>query len=500
MNANLLYRNKDFEWERKLTIHQETFILDLELNTIFQEMSQGNEEVYEIVKKVICNSLLDLDEITFRQEVLKDCINQFSIVNEINSIIESVFKREKESHQYSLLSDYPSEIVSQSKNRMLIFMEELKKLRRIAIEKSINFHSEGFCNLFRQICDELPDDYFEEIQAHLKKCNFQNGIVISTKLGKGNKNTGYIMREPKNPEGKWYQNIFHRKENMYSFRLAPNDESGAKALSELLMKGLNPIANSLAQSADHIHNFFVMLRNELSFYMGCVYLKKSIEDKEKEVIFPYVENSEKRKLSFSELCDIALLLTKKGAIVGNECNLTDKTLVIITGANQGGKTTFLRSLGQSQVMMQAGMYVGAKEYTGSIFNGIYTHFKKEEDSEMKSGKLDEELDRMNDIVDSIKGNAGIFFNESFSATNEKEGSEIANQITNALLEKNIRVYYVTHFYKFSSTFASKAYKEYEFLKAERSDNGTRNYKIQIGPPLKTSYGMDLYEQIFVAQE
>ena len=60
-------------------------------------------------------------------------------------------------------------------------------------------------------------------------------------------------------------------------------------------------------------------------------------------------------------------------------------------------------------MMQTGIFVGAKEYEGSICNGIYTHFKKEEDSEMKSGKLDEELNRMNLIINDINENARCFF-------------------------------------------------------------------------------------------
>ena len=55
---------------------------------------------------------------------------------------------------------------------------------------------------------------------------------------------------------------------------------------------------------------------------------------------------------------------------------------------------------------------------------------------MKSGKLDEELSRMSAIVDHITSHPMILFNESFAATNEREGSEIARQIVSALLEQN----------------------------------------------------------------
>ena len=68
-------------------------------------------------------------------------------------------------------------------------------------------------------------------------------------------------------------------------------------------------------------------------------------------------------------------------------------------------------------MMQAGMFVGAEDYHGTIRSGVFTHFKKKEDSKMKSGKLDEEMSRMDQIVSSLQENAALFMNESFSSKN-----------------------------------------------------------------------------------
>ncbi len=65
-------------------------------------------------------------------------------------------------------------------------------------------------------------------------------------------------------------------------------------------------------------------------------------------------------------------------------------LLIITGANQGGKSTFLCAVGLAQVMMQCGMFVAAESFSANVCDGIYTHYKREEDASMRSGKLDEE--------------------------------------------------------------------------------------------------------------
>jgi len=173
-----------------------------------------------------------------------------------------------------------------------------------------------------------------------------------------------------------------------------------------------------------------------------------------------------------------------------------KSLVIVTGANQGGKTVFLRSIGLAQLMMQCGMFVPARSFRSGVCHGLFTHFKREEDPAMKSGKLDEELARMSAIADRITSNAMVLFNESFAATNEREGSEIAGQITRALVERGIRVFFVTHLYTFARGLYDGRTGGTLFLRAERQADGGRTFRMIEGEPLQTAYGEDLYYGIF----
>ena len=163
--------------------------------------------------------------------------------------------------------------------------------------------------------------------------------------------------------------------------------------------------------------------------------------------------------------------------MGNDVNADNKDLVIITGANQGGKSTFLRSVGVSQLMMQCGMFVPAESFCSNICEGLFTHYKREEDATMKSGKFDEELSRMSDIADNLTPNSMLLFNESFAATNEREGSEIARQIVCALLEERIKVFFVTHLYEFAHDLYDKDMENAIFLRAERQSDGGRTFKL-----------------------
>jgi DNA mismatch repair ATPase MutS len=239
-----------------------------------------------------------------------------------------------------------------------------------------------------------------------------------------------------------------------------------------------------------------MLQTELAFYVGCLNLHEQVAHMGEPISFPVPVTPRERRHSFQELYDVCLALTMKQKIVGNDVNADSNNLVIITGANQGGKSTFLRSIGLAQLMMQCGMFVPAESFSSNLCDGLFTHYKREEDTSMKSGKLDEELSRMSDIVDKITANTMILFNESFAVTNGREGSEIARKIVSALFRKDLKVFFVMHLYEFAHAFVEKKTERPIFLRAERQADGEGTFKLLGGEPLETSYGEDLYNMIF----
>lgn len=501
MKAFLMFRDHDFDLKGKLPWNEQVLTQDLELNTLFHAMALGDDFLFEMAKKAVLSGLSnDLNTILYRQEILKDCLKNPSIARDIYDIAVEAIEREKKVYFGYWFSKYPSAILSRSIEVLQMFVGMLKKLKNIADEHADKFESEGFERFFAMLKRELGDEYFVSIQNHLRELKFREGVLISAELGKGNKGTHYVLRKSQKKKQTWIERIFAKKPLVYIFKLHPRDESGARALSELRDRGINLVANALAQSTDHILNFFNMLRTELAFYVGCLNLHEQLAQMGEPMSFPVPVAPRERRHSFQELYDVCLALTMKQKIVGNDVNANGNNLVIITGANQGGKSTFLRSIGLAQLMMQCGMFVPAESFSSNICEGIITHYKREEDATMKSGKLDEELSRMSDIVDKITPNSIILFNESFAATNEREGSEIARQIVSALLEKRLKVFFVTHLYEFAHGFADKKGEKAVFLRAERQADGGRTFKLVEGEPLETSYGEDLYSRVFEADD
>jgi hypothetical protein len=89
----------------------------------------------------------------------------------------------------------------------------------------------------------------------------------------------------------------------------------------------------------------------------------------------------------------------------------------------------------------------------------------------------------------------VLFNESFAGTNEREGAEIGDQIVRALLNAQVRVFFVTHRFGFAERFIGQRAVPALFLRAEREPDGGRNYKLAVNDPLPTSFGEDLYYRL-----
>jgi DNA mismatch repair ATPase MutS len=196
------------------------------------------------------------------------------------------------------------------------------------------------------------------------------------------------------------------------------------------------------------------------------------------------------------LYDPGLALALDRPVVANDLDGDGKDLVMITGANQGGKSTFLRGLGAAQLMLQCGMFVAAQSFDAGLCEGIFTHFKREEDPSMRHGKFEEEVQRVSAIVDRLTPGSMVLFNESFQSTNEREGSEIARQIVEALRESGVRMAFVTHLYELAASFANAQQQNAAFLRAERLADGRRTFRLVPGAPQSTSYGHDVFAAVF----
>jgi hypothetical protein len=491
-----MHPDQDFDLQRELPPHQAALTQDLGLSTLLDAMAGGDQFLYEVAERAVLSSLQDPEVIIYRQQVLTDCLEQPAVVRELYGIAVEAIQRERKI--WGVFMNSPDTILHHSLQVLELFVGILKRLRAIADSQARSFRSQGFARFFAMLATELDDEYFLAVEAHLQELRFRRGVLISAELGKGNKGTRYVLRRA--PELSWMERLGLGTGSGYGygFTIPDRDENGFRALEELRARGINQVANALAQSTDHIRSFFAMLRTELGFYVSCLNLHERLAETGEPTCFPQPLAPGTHALAAQGLYDICLALHVNAGVVGNDVDADHRSLVMITGANQGGKSTFLRSVGLAQLIMQCGMFVAAHSLRASVVDGVFTHFKREEDATMESGKLDEELGRMSDIADAITPNSILLCNESFAATNEREGSEIARQVIRALVDSGITVFFVTHLFDLANGFYQEELATALFLRAERQLDGRRTFRLVEGQPLPTSYGEDAYRHTFGA--
>jgi hypothetical protein len=497
MKVHLLHQAQDFDFDADLPAGHEALIQDLELTTLLRAMAAGDEFLADVSRKVLLAGLHDPEAIRYRQQVLADCLAHPEVIREMYAVAVGALhdKRRLWFGGYGGSYQSPSSNLSGAVAHLDAYVPRLRQLRTIADEHAGTFRSGGLCALFGTLQRELDDDYFEEIGYHLRQLRFRAGVLISAELDRDNSGINFVLRAPGDARRGWRERLGIAPRSSYSFTISPRDEAGGQILADLESRGVNLVADAAAQSADHIGSYFSVLRKELGFYVGCLNLAGRLAAKGVPTAVPEPVPSASLTFSCADLRDTCLELQAAGPATGNDVQADGKPLVIITGANSGGKSTFLRSVGVAQLMMQCGLFVTARSYRASTVLRVFTHFIREEDADMTSGRLDSELGRMSVIADQIGPHCLMLFNESFAGTNEREGSEIGYQVVRALLDARVKVFFVTHRFDFADRFRRQRAHPALFLRAERAPDGQRNYKLAVRDPLPTSFGEDLYYRL-----
>lgn len=498
MRARLMFAGADFRVTREPRVGEDDLIADLELELLWQAISQGDDVILESARTATLEGLTDPGEIRYRQAIVQDCLANPEIVREVYALAVQAVADERRVYR-GMFSNRGGALVSRSITVLGLYAGALKRLRRLAEDSAGSFRSEGFTRFFQTLRDELDDDYLEEIAEHMRVLRFKDGVVATARLGKLGQGVDYVLRA--RPHGHRILRFLPPSigQPSFSYTVPPRDEGGAHELAALNDRVLALVADSVGQSTDHITSFFQALRVELGFYIGCINLHEQLAGKGEPVCIPDPCPAGSGVRHATGLYDPCLSLRMKPCVKGNDLNANGKPLIMITGANQGGKSTYLRSIGLAQLMMQSGMFVAAERFEADVAHGVFTHHKREEDATMTSGKFDEELARMGRLAAVISSGALLLCNESFAATNEREGSEIAGEVIRAMTDTGNTVVFVTHLYELASSFARRHAHTTLFLRAERDHDGHRSFQLSEAPPLPTSYGEDLYRETFGSQ-
>jgi hypothetical protein len=430
--------------------------------------------------------------VAYRQEILTDCLREPDLGRELYELAGRALEAQRNAAR-AVFFDTPETRLNQSTVTLRAFLQLLRELRSVAERYRPRVSSPGFQQFFVTVESHLDEEYLRSAEDWLGQLKLGGTILVSAQLGTGNHSEAFVIRRPPPSARGLFRRGARTGPPTATYKVPYGDEAGHRALSSLQDQALAGLAVAIDRSARSVLAFFTALRTEAAFYVGSLNLRRALTARGAPVCLPAVHDTGSPVFTAQGLYDPGLQLRLGRPAVANDIDADGRSLIMVTGANRGGKSTFLRSAGLAQLMAAAGTFVAATAFTTSARTGVFTHFTTDEDGTRTSGKFDEELRRMSKIADVIAPHSMLLCNESFQSTNEREGSAIARHIVDAMTEAEVTVVFVTHLHELASNcYADRDRFPGLFLSAERDTGGERSFRLQQAAPQATSYGADLW--------
>jgi hypothetical protein len=283
-------------------------------------------------------------------------------------------------------------------------------------------------------------------------------------------------------------------------------------LAKIIQKITQPVAKELQRFNEIQGRMFGQLRRELVFYLGGLRLIGRMRGHGLPMCRPELASIEEGISQATETYNVNLALVSSAGdpnrnltqtIVRNPLNMgPEGRILILTGPNQGGKTTYIQAAGLVQVLAQAGLYVPGTRARVSLVDNIYTHFPKEEKIEAETGRFGDEARRLGEVFRHVTERSLVLLNETLSSTSAGESLYLAQDIVRIMRRAGLRAIYSTHLHELASlaeeinhttTGTSKVISLVSSPVEQATGDGNirRNYRIEARPPMGRSYAREI---------
>ncbi len=482
---------------KKETPEAPSFFADLNLDQIVDAITTGKEE-YDL-KPFFYTSLKDADMIKYRQEIMRDLESE-----DLSGHIKSFAEKMREMRRYLALVDtlyYKYHKEGWFLEALTIYCEAVSDLAH-DLDLSV-LTSRGLSAFREYLKDYAASRPFTSLAAETKELRAELAAVKYCMIIKGSR-IKVRKYESEIDYSADVEQTFERfkqgavKDYRAKFPMDSGMNHVEARILDLVAKLYPEIFLNLdhycANNRNYLDETIGVFDREIQFYIAYLEHIAKIKPAGLKFCYPQISVTSKNIHNYDGF-DLALaykLIPEESPVVCNDFLLNDKErIIVVSGPNQGGKTTFARTFGQMHYMAGLGCPVPGSGARLFMFDKLLTHFEKEESIDNLRGKLQDDLIRIYDILNQATSNSIIVMNEIFTSTTLNDAVFLGKKVMEKIMHLDLLCVFVT----FIDELASLSEKTISMVSTVVPDNpAQRTYKIVRKPADGLAYAIAIAEK------
>jgi len=271
-------------------------------------------------------------------------------------------------------------------------------------------------------------------------------------------------------------------------------------VAQLNPQVFDPLEKFCQEHAEYLNGVVRAFDREVQFYLAVLDLTGRLDRAGLEFCLPKVDDQTKA-IDCRDIFDLSLAIkmeAEASRLVRNSVRLEGaERIVVVSGANQGGKTSFARTFGQLHYLASLGCPVPGSKAHLYLYDHLFTHFEREEDLATLRSKLEDDLVRIHEILERATPRSVLVMNESFSSATLQDALFLGKQI----LQRVIALDLLCVFVSFLDELSTLSEKTVSMVSTVRADDPTkRSFKIVRMPANGRAYAAAIAEKYRLSYE
>ncbi len=477
-----------------------SFTTDLNLDQVIRTIA-GDREEHNLIASTLLQHLDDVDTINYRQEVFRD-LEDKNLLEGLRTVSVEFSRVRMHLKQ---LETMPDKYQRQGwcLDAAAIYCNATTSLA--ATLDSAQPSSRAFQNARRFLASYIASSDFAALQtdtgaqkatlAGIRYCvRIRDGRVDVSRYGEQPDYSAEIL--------KTFEPFRQKTARDYLVKYPP--WAGMNTVGSRILKlvarlfteefaGLDEYCNKHGKFVDET---LVLFDRELQFYLAYIDYIAPVRAAGLSFCYPGVSTS--REIFATETFDLALarkLVLDGTPVILNDFSLAgSERVILVSGPNQGGKTTFARTFGQLHHLATVGCPVPGTTAQLHLYDRLFTHFAREEELTSLRGKLEDDLVRIREVLLEATTDSIVIVNEIFTSTTLSDARFLGQKVLEKIVDLGLLCVYVTFVDELAAVSTSIVSMVSTIVP---EDPSTRTYKLVRQPADGLAYALAIAEKYHV---